>query len=664
MHSTSQPARTGDREGHGMSDTPFWERDDAPGEPDDETPAPVAPDDDIPPYIDPDSVIEIDGIKFGEYRGVAAAVHYRGDDGKDRGTVYIPYDPDNQPPEDDVIAQATVTFGRLEHLRGALNEEVMLDLARGIQESVGGVIVEAVVEALRGGLKINVTASDGDTPEELAEQETVAREAERLFDEHFAGIVRGIANSAADLPEGTPGVFWQDFARDVLTNAIMWAEDETREDLGAAIETMPDDEFETLVLEAYRNAPYITRAMLTLWKGQAERLGELIIALTQGDPDAPETPAILDTLMDAARTSLAKQREASTGTAPAFNADGYGHVDNSIVPVGSRLALVAAWSGPKTQHPEFRFESGAGQAIYALSAKTFPLAADAWRIVDTLDDAHVDTLDYILAKSLANKAARTRDEYGSFTVNREEILDARGIAKHVRGGHKPDNLAEVISHIDHLSQMMVRANVTGYTKAEPGKRGRKETLTVEAPLILVAQTIYRNSLDGEQVPIAWHLRPGDWAIEMERFTPQLATMMQGILKLHARKDAHAKRIGRYLVYQYRVRATQKTWAQPYRIETLLDGAGIEADRKNPRRFRERIEGAFDTLANTVEMGDGPACITSWKYPAPVAATGRGWFDQWLASGVVIMPPKVLTEERYGKIGARPRRPRKLASGQA
>ena len=43
MHSTSQLARAGDREGHGMSDTPFWERNDAPGEPDGEAPA-LAPD--------------------------------------------------------------------------------------------------------------------------------------------------------------------------------------------------------------------------------------------------------------------------------------------------------------------------------------------------------------------------------------------------------------------------------------------------------------------------------------------------------------------------------------------------------------------------------------------------------------------------------------------
>lgn len=115
------------------------------------------------------------------------------------------------------------------------------------------------------------------------------------------------------------------------------------------------------------------------------------------------------------------------------------------------------------------------------------------------------------------------------------------------------------------------------------------------------QTLYRTALDGEKVPIAWHLRPGDWAIDMERFGPQLAIMMQGILKLHARNDAHAKRIGRYLVYQFRVRAAEQSWRQPYRVETLLKGAGVDVDRKNPARFRQRVEAALDTLGSTVGL---------------------------------------------------------------
>lgn len=344
----------------------------------------------------------------------------------------------------------------------------------------------------------------------------------------------------------------------------------------------------------------------------------------------------------------------SLSNVPAFDG-GYGRVPSDLVSAGMRLALVASWPGHPSNYPEFRYTSGAGQAIYAPSEKAFPLAADAWETVARLSDAHVDTLDYILAKALANKAAQQRDIYGSFTITPEEVLDARGIKKHVKGGHKSENLAEVAEHIADLSQLTVRATVTGYTKSGPGKAGRREQLDIEAPIILVAQTLYRTSLGGERIPIAWHLRPGDWAMELEKFTPQLATMMQGILQLHARRDANAKRIGRFLVHQYRVRARQKTWDQPYRIETMLAGAGIEVDRKNPGRLRRVVEAALNVLASSDEM-HGPVCIKSWHYPNPIEAQGRGWLDQWLASGVVILPPDNLAKERYQKIGSRRPRP--------
>lgn len=639
-----------------MSDTPFWERDDN----DDghrDTPAPE------PPAADdtPDS-ITIDGHTFVRTPGVAAHVTWTDDDGRDMGTAYIPYDPDQQPSEEEVFAQAEEARAGLKHMRSVLNDDAVLNLARDIETSgTARAMVNVVAHGVRDGLRITVTADDSETPEELAELETVAREAERLVHDNIEVFLDEIAKQGQE-----PGKFWQDFARDILAHSLLWARTATEETLGDYLDRIDDEEFDRVALETYRNGPYVTQAMLTLQETWIGLLAEIWAAAFEAEGDTPGMPAVLETLMESARKSLAKKGATpetnAQAVASAFTAEGYGRVTNDIVSAGSRRMLVAPWSGPRKQHPEFSFTSDAGHAIYALSEKAFPLAADAWNIIECLDDAHADTLDYILAKSLANKASHQRDAYGSFTVTADEILDARGIHKHKSGGHKPNNVAEVVSHIDHLAQLMVRASVTGYAKAGNGKRGKKESLTIEAPLILIPQTLYRTSLDGRKTPIAWHLRPGDWAIEMERFTPQLATMMQGILKLHARRDAHAKRIGRYLGSQYRIRANQKTWAQPYRIETLLDGAGVEVDRGHPDRFRQRIEAALNLLTNPVDM-HGPVCVASWKYPHPIDATGRGWFARWLASGVVILPPDAV-KDPYQPIGERKRRPRKLASGRA
>ncbi len=55
-------------------------------------------------------------------------------------------------------------------------------------------------------------------------------------------------------------------------------------------------------------------------------------------------------------------------------------------------------------------------------------------------------------------------------------------------------------------------------------------------------------------------------------------------------------------------------------------------------------------------------VASWHYPKPVEAKGRGWLDNWLELGVVIIPPDSVKDDRYGKISARKhslQRPRKV-----
>lgn len=351
-------------------------------------------------------------------------------------------------------------------------------------------------------------------------------------------------------------------------------------------------------------------------------------------------------LLEQARGSFREAITAAPNFSPAFT-DGYGRVHNDLISAGVRLALVAAnWNGSKTAYPEFSFANGAGQAVYAPSERTYPSAADAWKAVEQYGDAHCDLFDYILAKMLASKASNQRDIYGDFRLTPEEVLEARGIKKHKNGGYRPEDMREVIEQVRHLAGIDVRASVSGYTKLGKGRRGKRQTLTLEhaIPLITINERLDKVSLNGERVPVAWQLRPGNWARELEQFTPQYAWMMQGILQLHAHHDANAKRIGRFLVYQYRVREHERSWAQPYRVADLLSGAGIEVDRAHAGRFRERIEAALDVLANPVLM-DGPVCIQSWRYVRPVAATGRGWLDAWLGTGIIIMPSDDIMNRR-------------------
>ncbi len=341
---------------------------------------------------------------------------------------------------------------------------------------------------------------------------------------------------------------------------------------------------------------------------------------------------------------------------PAFNADGRGHVMTDFISIGARHLLLSfrEWETDESGRPVFTYKNKSGKALYAPSKAIFPTPEDALKAVEGYGDAHVGLLRYISAKYMVNKVEGLTGPYGGFYVSIEEFLDARGFQKHKKGGHRPEYARETVAMVRDLASIEVRGHVERYRK---GKRGKPEELVIEAPLIVISQTIKKRSQTGEETPIAWYLRPGDWAAELEKLSPQYGVMYRSILRLNTQNDMNAWRIGNYLIEEYRIRAHQKSWAQPYRISTLLAGACIEVDRKNPKRFRDRIETALNVLANPDVME--PPVVASWKYPNFVDAKGRGWLDKWLESGVVIMPLDNIKDERYGRMREQKQSSRRL-----
>jgi len=194
------------------------------------------------------------------------------------------------------------------------------------------------------------------------------------------------------------------------------------------------------------------------------------------------------------------------------------------------------------------------------------------RAVESYGPAHVAMLKYITAMHLANTTNKTSGPYGGFYVSVDDYLNVVGRAKHQKGGYRPEDRREVVELIEALERIEVTGNVEGYEK---GKRGRKSTLTIRSPLIVVSHRMTQPSmLDGEERTVAWYLRAGDWAAELERFGLQYAVMTKALLQLNTQNDMHAFNLGNFLTEQYRIRANEQSWKQPYRVRTLLDGAEI------------------------------------------------------------------------------------------
>jgi len=663
-----------------MSDTPFWKQNVTEGDT-----VPQAPADAIPTVPGGTSAID---PKTGEWRpikrgdpftmaghefrwseGPIATATLHDSDGNELGTVHIPFDPETQQPgDDDMLAEATRFYDDMEYMRSIVKDDAVEQLVKSIHDSgTAKEMVGIVAEVAAGSLSLNVSdedGSDGLTSEQL---EALATEGERLFNQHLPDVIGSIAENPGFRSDGSN--FWQVFAREIIATATLNARNDTTETLGGpeAVEAMGGGAFEAEVLEAYRTGPFITGAMLSLTRIWTQTLAE-VVGTTMTTLSESEGKAIAETLLKAARKSLdmgetPALQKPPTAT-PAFKTDGYGRAKNDIVSIGARRALAAAasrsrWPLDVDGFPAFTHENGSGKALYSPSRLHFPTASDAMRAVEGYGPSHVAMLKFIKTKYMANSEAGTAGPYGGFYLSIEEFLDTVGRAKHAKGGYRPEDRREVVELIEALAHIDVTGSIEGYEK-QPGKRGRKSTLTIRSPLIVVSQTVTQPGImpESEERPIAWYLRPGDWAAELDRFGPQFAVATRALLQLNPQNEMHAFKLGCMLEEEYRIRANQRSWKQPYRVCKLLEGAEIEVDRKHAGRFRERIEAAFDVLSNPVTM-NGTPLIESWEYTSVVEAKGRGWFDRWLVAGIVITPPAGLITP-YQAIGRNRRKPQKLA----
>src|SRR5680860_661928 len=78
------------------------------------------------------------------------------------------------------------------------------------------------------------------------------------------------------------------------------------------------------------------------------------------------------------------------------------------------------------------------------------------------------------------------------------------------------------------------------------------------------------------------------------------------------------------------------------------------ERKNPGRFRERIEAALDSLQKLEQP-----VIKSWRYLDKVPETGRGMLEQWQRARIVCVPADDLTT-KYRELNAKGKTARTLS----
>lgn len=269
-----------------------------------------------------------------------------------------------------------------------------------------------------------------------------------------------------------------------------------------------------------------------------------------------------------------------------------------------------------------------------------------WDQVRVLDDTTADVLLASLAQWLHSQ--KGEDAF----IFADGILDYRGIKpkmkwegpKRYRAGHHLEHRAAVARAMEQLDTLWL--NITDVEIIElEGKRRKPKRLRLESKAVSISDRISQVGLGGGYLPMAWHYRLGQWAKPFlkEEFR-QTALLAQESLQYDPYRQEWEKRLARYFTFEWRIRARQGNYEQPYRVATLLEAINKDPKWERPQRTRDRLEKALDRL-------ERDAVIAGWEYERcnGEELPTKGWLPHWLKWTILVTaPPEII--EHYATIG--------------
>jgi len=213
--------------------------------------------------------------------------------------------------------------------------------------------------------------------------------------------------------------------------------------------------------------------------------------------------------------------------------------------------------------------------------------------LDALGDELVDTFLVLLAIALDTNGA----EYITlpFAITLDDILAIRQ-KKKSKGSYSARQRQDVLEDLYALARASVSATIT----LPQGKQRDIESplleMLTDCPL---AETETRVGF--ARWPV-YHLKIGNWATMIPEHQHQIAVLARQVLRYHAKKQRHEKRLGRYLTMLYRINAHKHEDRVKVSMGVLLEHAGIAPDLNHPGRTLEAIESALEQLRTDGVIG--------------------------------------------------------------
>ncbi len=257
--------------------------------------------------------------------------------------------------------------------------------------------------------------------------------------------------------------------------------------------------------------------------------------------------------------------------------------------------------------------------------------------VRALSDDHYRALHIAMAVCLAANGGNYTAEKVRLHAN--TALSLMGRKKH-EGAYRADDKAE-------FTREMMELGTIWFMGAQTIKEnGKLRVVTVRSQLLEVAYETEHNLL-GEETLYAVKVALGEWARPL--LGPdmrQTALLLREVLKIDPRpgKGLIASRLGLFLCQHWKIRAHEGNYEQPWKVGSLLDGAGIKVPthREERRRLREAIEAALDLLLER-------KVIAAWEYVRIEQASPTNAFIPWLEQASIRIAPPPAVIEQYERL---------------
>lgn len=266
-----------------------------------------------------------------------------------------------------------------------------------------------------------------------------------------------------------------------------------------------------------------------------------------------------------------------------------------------------------------------------------------------LDDMAVDVYDAIMAEWM-DKAQYPEQ---MVTITLDKIMEYRSLKpktdeKGHRRGHQQKHKEAIARRIMALSGVFVKFDEVEVTEVDSKGKKRRVKWSGRGPLVQIDVEYTKKTEDGRQEVMGYHCRPGlPIALGLHGPGRQAARLARIALQMDPYREKYEKRLLRYFAYLWRVRQASGDYNKGVKVGTILEEIGLEVEKKNPARTKERLENALDRLK---ERG----AIAGWEYEgrADEAIVGtRGWADKWLDWRVAVEPPDFIMDHYREKINS-------------